>query len=83
VRVKADIQRVRPTGTFAPNGSENHRIVAQWLDPDRHEVQVFTSDDIPYDPTPYLTGTTIDVYIAPDDPAHHYVDVSFLPRPAR
>jgi hypothetical protein len=82
-RVQADVQRVQPTGTMAGNGSQNFRIVAQWLDPDRHEVRIFTSDEIPFDPTPYLTGRTINVYIAPDNPAHHYVDISFLPRAAR
>ena len=82
VRVTADVQRVQATGTYAPNGSEKHRIVAQWLDPDRHEVRVFTSADIPFDPAPFLGGT-VDVLVAPDDPARHVVDLSFLPRAAR
>jgi hypothetical protein len=83
VRVHADVQHVRPTGAVADNGSGVYRIVAQWLDPDRHEVRVFTSHDIPYDPTPYLAGRTVDVYIAPDDPSRHLVDISFLPGVAR
>lgn len=79
VRVHADVQHVRPTGTYAANGSENHRVVAQWLDPDRHEVRVFASEEVPFDPTPYLTGKTVDVYIDPHDASRHYVDLSFLP----
>jgi hypothetical protein len=79
VLVQADIQRVEPTHTYCDNGSENHRIIAQWLDPDRHEIQIFTSEDIPFDPAAYLAGKKIDVYIAPGDPGHYYMDVSFLP----
>lgn len=82
VRVRADVQHVRPTGRYADNGSQTYRVVAQWLDPDRHEVRVFASDAVPFDPTPYLEGRTVDVWIDPHDAGRHFVDVSFLPRAA-
>jgi hypothetical protein len=83
VRVEADVQRVEPTHHYLSNGSAIYRIVAQWLDPDRHEVRIFTSEDIPFDPTAFLPGRTVTVHIAPDDPSQNYVDLSFLPKPAR
>jgi hypothetical protein len=83
VLVEADVQRVEPTHRYLSNGSAIYRIVAQWLDPDMHEVCIFTSEDIPFDPTKYLTGTTVKVYIAPDDRTQNYMDLSFLPKAAR
>lgn len=78
--VEADVQEVQ-SGDGLPAGT--YRIVAQWLNPDTHELHLFTSEDIPFDPTRHMTSDKIKVYIAPDDPRQHYMDISFLPRMAR
>ncbi len=78
--VEADFQGVEPSDGLS---GEGYRIVAQWLNPDTHELYLFRSEDIPFDPTRHITSDKIKVYIAPNDPTQHYMDISFLPRMAR
>lgn len=50
-------------------------------DPERNEVRVLTSEDVWFDPTPYMEGhDELDVWIDPQRPDRYLVDVSFLPR---
>lgn len=55
------------------------RIRAQWLSPRRHTVHVFESEDLDFDPTPYIPANQpILVRIDPDDPGNHAMDIGFL-----
>ncbi len=60
------------------NGRSPWRIHAQWQDTATGMVHVVHSDNLRYDPTPYV-GETIRVMIDPQRPSRHWVDTSTLP----
>lgn len=58
-------------------------IISDWLNPADSKIYAFTSDKISFDPTSYITGRLMDVWIAPASPKKkHYIDISFLPEKA-
>ncbi len=61
------------------NNVSPYVIHCQWLDPATQQVQVFESDPVWYDPTPYLANRPIPVLIDPNNSRKYYVDLSFLP----
>lgn len=93
-RSKADVAWLRANGVRmqgrSPRGVESVVSVAgrspfhvevDVHDPLRNEVRVLTSEDIWFDPAPYLEGREfVDVYVDPNRPKRYYVDVSFLPQ---
>ncbi len=64
------------------NGRSPWRIVTQWQNPSSGEVQLFESDDIWYNPTPFIAVAQITVYAHPDDLKRYHMDTSFLPKVA-
>ena len=79
VAVDADLQGVNMNTSVSVNGRNPFRITAQWQDPSTSRVYVFVSHNIWFDPSKYVTGKNIRVYIAPGNPKRYYVDLSFLP----
>jgi len=67
-------------GSVSMNGRSPYRITAQWQDPATSRVYVFVSHDLWFNPSKYVTGKNIRVYIAPGNPKRYYMDVSFLPK---
>ena len=56
-------------------------IKAQFLNTANNEVYFFDSDDIWFDPTPFLQNKeTIDVFIDSNNYKKYYLDTSFLPK---
>ena len=59
-----------------------YQIVAQWLNPSDNQMYIFKSDDLNYDPTSYVSGKDITVYIDSSNPKRYYMDISTLPQVA-
>ena len=70
------------TLNFGNNPNPTYQVIAQWLSPADNQIYVFKSDDLNYDPTSYVSGKEITVYIDPTNPQKYYVDVSTLPKVA-
>lgn len=81
--VIAQFQSVEFNHQLEVNGRNPFVIVCQWLNPVTREVHVFESENIWFDPSPYIQGETVKVLIERDNPKKYYVDVSFLPKVAR
>jgi hypothetical protein len=79
VPVDADLQSVDLNTTVTVNGRNPFRITAQWQDPTTSRVYVFVSRNIWFDPSKYITGKSVRVFIAQGNPKRYYVDLSFLP----
>lgn len=79
VAVEADLQSVALNTAVTVNGRNPFRITAQWQDPATSRVYVFVSRNIWLDPSKYITGKSVRVFIAQGNPRRYYVDLSFLP----
>jgi hypothetical protein len=79
-RIYADFDRVEVNTSLRVNGRCPWRIVCQWLDPASNQVHVFHSHNLWYDPAKYITGKTLEVLVAPDNPKRYLVETSFLPK---
>lgn len=80
--VQAEIVRVEYEQAVESGGQGGWYILAQWQDPRTRKVHVMRSDDIPFDPTPYLPADHVPVRINPLNPEKYWVDTSFLPESA-
>lgn len=80
VPIETDFQSVELNEALTVNGRHPFRVLTQWLNPATSEVHVFRSNNLWFDPTKYLTGNPITVYIARGNPKKYYVDLSFLPK---
>lgn len=78
--VQAEFQKVELDESLEVNGSHPYRIFAQWHDAQGNEVHMFRSGSIWYDPTRYITSTSIPVYLDPAKPSRYFMDLSFLPK---
>jgi hypothetical protein len=62
------------------NGFQPWRITAEWHDPLRGRVVVLQSCNLYDDPMKHVeVGQTVRVWVDPDRPSRHWIDVSFLP----
>jgi hypothetical protein len=78
-RIETDFQSVELNTSFAVNDRHPFQIVTQWQNPTTSELHVFRSDDIWLDPTAYINGQRIIVFVDDNNPKRYYVDLSFLP----
>jgi hypothetical protein len=79
--IQADFTGAQLNGSLEINGQNPYRIFAQWKNPSTNQVHVFRSDNLWFDPTPYMPGVrTINVLIDPRNPKRHWVDTTFLPK---
>jgi hypothetical protein len=78
--VQARVEPVERNTSVSVNGQHPFRVVCQWQDPATSLVHVFHSENLWFDPTPYIKQETVTVYVDPRDLGSYYVDVSFLPR---
>jgi len=78
--IQARLQGVERNTSVDVNGVHPYRVVSQWLNPETGEVHVFRSENLWYDPTPWLAREHITVLIAPGNPRQYLVDLSFLPK---
>lgn len=78
--VEAQIQAVELNQSLCMNGQHPFVILCQWLNPVTRQVHVFESENIWFDPSPYIKQDAIKVLIEKDNPKKYYVDISFLPK---
>jgi hypothetical protein len=62
------------------NGRHPLRIVSQWRDPATHQLYVFYSKNLWFDPSEFVEQDLITVFVDPKDPGNYYMDTSFLPK---
>lgn len=78
--IETQLQSVEENTSVSVGGRHPYRIISQWQNPADLMVYVFHSHNIWYDPTQYLGGKQIKVYIDGDNPKKYFVDTSFLPK---
>ncbi len=79
-RVQATFQAVERNTSLTVNGGHPWRIVCQWQDPATGLLHVFHSQNLWFDPTPFVHQTELTVFVDRAKPKRHLVDVSFLPK---
>lgn len=80
-RIEATIESIDVNSSFAVNGRSPYVIYSQWVDklcPDT--IYVFESENIWFNPKPYINRETITVFIDENNPHRYYVDIGFLPK---
>lgn len=77
--VQAEFQQVELNQALEVNGANPFRVVAQWLDVRSNTLFVFRSANLWFDPTRFVQGRTIPVYVDLAKPSRYHVDLSFLP----
>lgn len=78
--VQAQFVEIRrnPFSTF--NNVPAWQLVCQWCNPSTGEVHLFYSEDLWFDPQPFIGNELLQVMVDPNDPRRYSVDTSFLPR---
>jgi len=80
--VQTQFQSVEKNTGLQVNGRNPWRITSQWQNPSTGEVHVFHSENLWYDPTPYVQAKEITVYLDRKNQKDYAMDVSFLPKMA-
>lgn len=81
--VEAKVQSVEFNHSISINGQNPYVIVCHWLNSSTGQVHLFKSENIWFDPSPYVEQDMIKVFIAKDNPKKYHVDISFLPQLAK
>lgn len=76
--VSAMVTEVARNGGLEVNGQSPWRIHAQWQDPATRKLHIFESDNLWFDPSPYL-HKEIRVMLDPSNPKRYWVDTIALP----
>ena len=79
IPVEAQIKSVGLNTSLEVNGRNPFRIAAQWQDPDTSKVYIFESENLWFDPSPYIDRQMVTVLIDRNNPKRYWMDVSFLP----
>jgi hypothetical protein len=78
--VQADFQSVEKDHSIKVNGQVPFRVLTQWRNPATQQLHVFPSENIWFDPAPYLEGRAkFTVFIDTRNLKKFHVDLSFLP----
>ena len=80
-QVEAKITSIELNTGIVIQGRSPYVIYSQWQDqltPD--DIYIFKSENIWFDPTPFINRETITVYIDVANAKRYYVDISFLPK---
>lgn len=80
ITLEAQYQGVELNDNLEVNGRNPFRIVCQWLDPQTNQVHLFYSENLWYNPEPYINQTIFKVLVQPSNFKIHYIDTSFLPK---
>lgn len=81
-RVLTTVQRVEHNQNLKVNGRNPYRVFTQWKNPSTAETRIFESNYVWFDPSSYLNGRDIAVFVGRNDPTRYHVDLSFLPKSA-
>lgn len=79
-RVQARFQSVERNTSLEVNGRNPWRILCQWQDPATGLLHVFKSQNLWFDPAPYVQVQELTVFVDPTNPKRYVVDVGFLPK---
>jgi hypothetical protein len=80
VEIQALFQRVEQNTSLTVNGRSPFRLVCQWQHPQTHELHVFRSDNLWFDPTDHVSQEKIPVLVNEGNLKRYWVDTSFLPK---
>ncbi|MDR0277390.1 MAG: DUF3592 domain-containing protein [Paucimonas sp.] len=80
VVVQAQVREVLRNRSVSLNGKNPFVIVCEWLNPHTSQVHVFESENIWFEPSPYLGNEKIRVFIDKNNLRKYHVDISFLPK---
>lgn len=78
--VQAEFSQVRQNMAYEVNGVNPVRIYAQWFDRASNTVHIFHSDNLWFDPTKFINGMSIPVYLDRQNFRRYHMDLSFLPK---
>lgn len=78
-KIQAKFMSVEINSSLQVNGRSPWRILAQWQNPATSKVHVFNSNNLWFDPTDFIEGPSITVFINRKNLKKYYVDTSFLP----
>lgn len=78
--IRARFQGVEQASGRRVGRRRPYQIISHWLNPETGELRVFHSENIWFDPTPYIDRESIEVWVDPGDPRKYHVDIDFLPR---
>jgi hypothetical protein len=78
--VQADFQRVEINESLEVNGTNPFRVVAQWHETKSNQLFLFKSANLWFDPSNFVQGRKIPVYVDLSKPSRYHVDTSFLPK---
>lgn len=80
-QIETKINSIEKNTAITVRGRSPYIIYSQWQDrtaPD--EIHLFKSENIWFDPKPFINQETITVYIDEANPKRYYVDIRFLPK---
>jgi hypothetical protein len=81
-KVLTTVQRVELNKSLKVNGKSPYRVFTHWQNPATGRTHVFKSNNVWFDPSSYVTGRNIAVFVGRGDPNRYHVDLSFLPESA-
>ena len=78
--IDVPFSEVRYNTSLKVNGASPFVITGQWHDKSSNKVYTYESDNIWYDPSPFVgSGRLLRVMIDPANPARYVMDTAFLP----
>lgn len=79
--IQATIDSVGLNTSLKVNGRSPYVIYCQWVDPlHKDQLHQFRSENIWFNPEPFIKEEQISVYIDEQKPKRYYVDIRFLPK---
>lgn len=78
--VRAEFEAVILNHSVSINGRSPFVIVCNWLNPATSQLHVLESENIWFDPTPYIKDNNLRVLMDKRDTRKYQVDLSFLPK---
>jgi uncharacterized protein DUF3592 len=78
-RVETDYLRLELNRSLEINRKHPFQIVCQWNDQAHNVMHVFKSDDLWFNPEPYIHTKTLTVLVDPADYRRYWVSTDFLP----
>lgn len=82
-RCLTTVHRVELNEHLRVNGKNPYQVLTQWQNPATGQTRIFRSNNVWFDPSEYLNGRNVMVFVGRGDPDRYHVDLSFLPESAK
>ena len=82
-RCLTTVQRVELNEHLRVNGKNPYQVLTQWQNPATGQTRIFRSNNVWFDPSEYLNGRNVTVFVGRGNPDRYHVDLSFLPESAK